>query len=188
MPEYIGILTIFFLMIMLMIRIISLKQQGIDAVEFGKKDPKDFFFPPFALFYLYLILANAFKLPTIKTGRLFHNEIISWAGAIFCLLALGIFLWTMISFKKSFRVGLAENSSQGLVTTGAFAVSRNPIYVSFGIMLVGQFLIYPSLVFFIYIFAGAFAFHRQVLKEEKFLKTQYGEDFEKYCRKVNRYL
>ncbi len=187
MPKYIGAVTILLFIAMVIIRIFSLKQQGINAIEFGKKDRKDFLLLPFAFFYFYLIAAHVFDLSTFGIGMLFQNEILSWAGVIFCLLALGFFIWTMISFKKSFRVGLAENSSQGLITDGAFAISRNPIYVSFGLMLVGQFLIFPNWVFIIYVFAGVFTFHNQVLKEEKLLKTQYGEEFEKYCREVNRY-
>ena len=188
MQAYIGIITIVLLICMVIFRVVSLKQQSIDAIEFGKKDPKDFFIPPLALIYLYLILANAFDLPTIIHQKLFESETVSWIGVVFCLLSLILFIWALISFKKSFRVGLVENSSQGLITQGAFAISRNPIYVSFAAMLIGQFLIFPSWILFIYIFAGILTFHRQVLKEENFLSIQYGNEFEQYCRKVNRYL
>ncbi|MDR0305399.1 MAG: hypothetical protein LBI42_01030 [Chitinispirillales bacterium] len=30
--------------------------------------------------------------------------------------------------------------------------------------------------------------HRQVLREEKFLRKHYGEEYENYCRRVRRYL
>lgn len=188
MQAYIGIITIVLLICMVIFRVLSLKQQGIEAIEFGKKDPKDYFIPPFAVFYLYLILANAFDLPTIIHQNLFENQTMAWIGVLFCLMSLSLFLWALISFKKSFRVGLAENSSHGLITQGAFAVSRNPIYVSFAAMLIGQFLIFPSWILLIYIFAGILTFHRQILKEENFLAIQYGDEFEQYCGKVNRYL
>jgi len=188
MQAYIGVITIVLFIILVLYRVNSLKKQGIEAMEFGKKDKKDFLIPPFALFYFYLITANAFHLPTIPGQELFHRKAISWIGVLTCLLALLLFVWTLISFRKSFRVGLVENTAQGLITTGAFAISRNPIYVSFAIMLIGQFLIYPSWILLIYIFAGMLTFHRQVLKEEKFLKGQYGDEFASYCRKVRRYL
>ena len=94
----------------------------------------------------------------------------------------------MISFKKSFRVGLVENTEQGLITNEAFAISRNPIYVSFALMLIGQFLIFSSWIFLIYIILGIVTFHKQVLKEEEFLKIQYGKEFSTYCKKTRRYL
>ncbi len=156
-------------------------------MEFGRKDKKDFFIIPFALFYFYIIVANAFNLPAIKGQALFQSDTIAWIGALTCMIALAFFLWTMISFSKSFRVGLVENTEQGLITTGAFAVSRNPIYVSFAVMLTGQFLIFSSWILLLYILIGISTFHRQVLKEEKFLTKQYGEEFSAYCKKVRRY-
>ncbi len=165
-----------------------LKKDGIDAIEFGTKDKKDFIIPPFALFYLYLITANALSLPTIPRQKLFTSELMAWIGVIVCLVSIILFVWTLISFKKSFRVGLVDNTGQGLITTGAFAISRNPLYVCFAMMLVGQFLIFPSWILLIYIFLGMLTFHRQVLKEERFLKEQYGQQFADYCKKVPRYL
>jgi len=187
MQQYFGVITFVLLILLVIVRTLSLRRQGIEAMEFGKKDKRDLFIPPFALFYLYLITANAFHLPTIPRQNLFHLRIVSWIGVVTCLFALILFLWTLISFKKSFRVGLVENTSQGLITTGAFAISRNPIYVSFAIMLIGQFLIFPSWILLIYIFVGIITFHRQVLKEEKFLNEQYGKEFDAYFKKVRRY-
>lgn len=188
MQEYFGVITIVLFIVLVLIRTYRLKKQGIEAMEFGKKDKKDFLILPFALFYFYLLIANAFNLPTIPQQDLFQLEMLSWIGVLTCLLALLFFLWTLISFRKSFRVGLVENTAEGIITTGSFAISRNPIYVSFAIMLLGQFLIYPSWILLIYIFVGMHTFHRQVLKEEKFLKEQYGKEFNAYCRKVRRYL
>jgi protein-S-isoprenylcysteine O-methyltransferase Ste14 len=169
-------------------RVISLRRQDITAVEFGEKDKKDLIIPPFALLYMYLIITNAVHPTPISGKRLFNSSIVSWAGVLTCIMALVLFIWTLLSFKKSFRVGLVENRSEGLVTTGSFAISRNPTYVSFAIMLIGQFMIYPSPLLLLYIFAGVLIFHRQVIKEEKFLREQYGKEFIEYCSRVRRYL
>ena len=184
---YFGVTAFVSIILLVVLRARSLKKQGMEAIEFGKTHKRDLFLPPFALFYLYLITANAFKLPTIQGQKLFYSELVAWIGVLTCAFALFIFLWALISFKQSFRVGLVENRSQGLITTGAFAISRNPIYLSFGIMLVGQFMIYPSWILLMYIFAGMISFHTQVLKEESFLKEQYGKDFDAYSEKVSRY-
>lgn len=188
MQGYFGVITIVLFIVLVLFRTYSLRRQGIEAMEFGKKDKKDFLILPFALLYFYLLIANTFNLPTIPRQELFQSEMVSWIGVLTCLFALLFFLWTLISFRKSFRVGLVENTAEGLITTGAFAISRNPIYVSFAIMLIGQFLIYPSWILLIYIFAGMLRFHTQVLKEERFLKEQYGKEFNAYCKQVRRYL
>ena len=55
-----------------------------------------------------------------------------------------------------------------LVTTGIFAFSRNPIYIAFGLILLGQFLVFPNWILLVYLGAGTWLFHRQVLREEAF--------------------
>ncbi len=188
MQRYIAVLSIILLITMVMTRVLLLKKQGIEAFKFGKIDKKDFLIPPFALFYFYLIFANAFDLHTIRGQEMFHSEILSWIGAGLCLQGLIFFFGSLVSFKKSFRVGIDVDHTNGLITTGVFAYSRNPIYVSFGLVLVGQFFIFSSWILLIYIFAGIWLFHRQVLREEEFLKKHYGEEYMEYCKRVRRYL
>jgi protein-S-isoprenylcysteine O-methyltransferase Ste14 len=68
----------------------------------------------------------------------------------------------------------------------AFAFSRNPIYVAFALILIGQFLIFPDWIRLAYIAAGLWLFHRQVLREEEFLKARYGREYADYCKRVRR--
>jgi protein-S-isoprenylcysteine O-methyltransferase Ste14 len=74
-----------------------------------------------------------------------------------------------------------------LITDGVFAFSRNPIYVAFAIILVGEFLIFPNWVSLIFLGAGACLLHRQVLREEEYLGTHYGQAYAEYRRRVRRY-
>jgi protein-S-isoprenylcysteine O-methyltransferase Ste14 len=69
-----------------------------------------------------------------------------------------------------------------------FAFSRNPIYVAFASILLGQFLIFPNWILLVYIGAATWLFHRQVLREEEFLKQHYGQEYAEYCQRVRRYL
>jgi protein-S-isoprenylcysteine O-methyltransferase Ste14 len=74
------------------------------------------------------------------------------------------------------------------MTAGAFAFSRNPIYVAFAFNLIGQFLIFPNWMLLVYLGAGTWLFHRQILREEGFMKQHYGQQYAEYCRRVRRYL
>ena len=107
---------------------------------------------------------------------------------LFCLVGLLALLWSIISFGKSFRIGIDEEQPHELITTGIFALSRNPIYVAFAIILLGQFLIFPNWLLLIYLGAALWLFHRQVLREEGFLKVHYGEAYANYCKSVRRYI
>lgn len=188
MKDYFGMAFLLLFIAIIIVKLFSLKKLGIEAFEFGRKDKKDFFILPFVVFYFYLIVANAFKLPTIPFQQLFQLESAYWLGIVLCILAIIFFIWTIISFKNSFRVGLIENGAQGLITNGAFSISRNPIYVSLALMLIGEFLIFPSWILLLYLFLGPITFHRQILKEEKFLSLQFGEQYENYKLKVRPYL
>jgi protein-S-isoprenylcysteine O-methyltransferase Ste14 len=191
MQRYFAALSIVLLIGMVITRVLLLNKQGIKAMKFGRIDKKDFLMPPFALFYFYLVFANAFNWPTIHQQEIFRDasaDVISWIGVILCLAGLIVLLWSLISFQKSFRVGIDVDHGDKLITTGVFAFSRNPIYVSFGLVLIGQFLVFSGWILFVYIIGGILLFHRQVLREEEFLKKHYGKEYLEYCKRVRRYL
>lgn len=75
------------------------------------------FASPFALLYFYLVFASAFNWPKVGT-ELFSNEIIQWVGVVLCILALIFIFLSLISFGKSFRIGIDLDHPGTLVTTG----------------------------------------------------------------------
>lgn len=188
MTNYLAVLTIVFMMGAVIIRVLMMKKDGIAAMKFGQLDKTDFLIPPFALFYFYTVFAAAFHLPIVSTQEFFQSEGMAWLGVFCCLSGLALLIWAICSFGKSFRVGIDEDCPDPLVTTGAFAFSRNPIYIAFAIILIGQFLIFSNWILLIYLGAGMWLFHRQVLREEGFLKKYYGKEYSDYCTRVKRYL
>src|SRR5262249_3849118 len=142
----------------------------------------------FALFYCYLVFAAAFHLPTISTQEFFASSTISGVGVLLCLMALLLMLWSLVSFERSFRIGIDVDHPDELITTGVFGLIRTRIYVAFASMLLGQFLIFSNWIVLVYMGAGVWLFHRQVLREEQFLKQHYGTEYEEYCNRVRRYL
>jgi protein-S-isoprenylcysteine O-methyltransferase Ste14 len=188
MPRYIAALTIVLFMGMVLTRAMLMRRKGINAIYFGNLDKTDFLIPPFVLFYFYLVFANAFNLPTVSKQEFFHSEIIAWIGVLFCFAGLLLLLGSLVSFGQSFRVGIDTEHPDKLITTGVFAFSRNPIYVAFAMILIGQFLIFPNWILLVYVAAGIWLFHRQVLREEEYLKKHYGKEYLEYSHRVRRYL
>jgi protein-S-isoprenylcysteine O-methyltransferase Ste14 len=188
MQGYLAALTIVLLLGMVLIRVFWLRRTGTRAMHFGRLDKTDFLIPPFALFYFYTVFAAAFNLPLVSTQTFFQSEVIAWVGVLLCFVGLVLLLLSLVSFGKSFRVGIDVDHADKLVTTGIFAFSRNPIYVAFGFVLLGQFLVFPNWILLVYLVAGIWLFHRQVLREEAFLRNHYGQDYAEYCQRVRRYL
>jgi protein-S-isoprenylcysteine O-methyltransferase Ste14 len=187
-PKYLAALTIVLLLGMVLTRLILMRRTGTRAVHFGNLDKTDFFIPPFALFYFYTIFAAALNLPLVSTQEFFQSEVLAWVGVALCFGGLILLLRSLVSFGQSFRVGIDVDHPDKLVTAGIFAFSRNPIYAGFAFVLLGQFLVFPNWILLIYLVAGILLFHRQVLREEEFLRKHYGQEYVEYSKRVRRYL
>jgi len=188
MARDVGALTLVLLIAMVLIRTQMLRGRGVTAVYFGNIDKSDFLIPPFALLYFYVVFAGAFGWPFFDQAELFASRASHWAGGAACCAGLLLMASSLVSFGSSFRVGIDNERPGTLVTSGIFAFSRNPIYVAFGCVLLGEFLIQPHWLLLIYLVAGISLFHRQVLREEAFLVQRYGAEYDAYRHRVRRYL
>jgi protein-S-isoprenylcysteine O-methyltransferase Ste14 len=188
MQAYFAVATIVLLIIIVISRVWMMQHQGIKTMKFGEIDKRDFLIPPFALFYFYLIFSNAFHWPQINEQAFFRSELIGWIGILCCAAGLILSFFSLLSFGKSFRVGIDKEQPEKLVTSGVFAASRNPVYTAFGLVLLGQFLILPNWILVVYLALGIWLFHRQILREEAFLKKHYGKEYSDYCSRVRRYI
>jgi len=187
MQGFLAVITIVLLVATVLTRSLLLKRKKIQAFNFGKIDKKDFLIPPFALFYFYLVFAACFDEPWVNRQKLFYSDMFAWVGVVFCGLGLTLMLISLISFGRSFRVGIDTEHPDKLITTGIFSMSRNPIYVAFFLVLLGQFLVFTNWILLVYLVAGTWLFNRQVLREEEYLRGHYGQEYQEYCAKVRRY-
>lgn len=187
MQGYCALAAFGLLVALVISRVLLLRRLGIHAFKFGKMDKRDYLITPFVLFFLYVSFAGTVGLPQLGV-KLFENGTLAWAGVALCAMALALFLWSLVSFGRSFRVGIDEEHPGKLVTTGAFAVSRNPIYAAFLLMLAGLFLVNPNWIIALYLVAGFLLINRQVALEEKSLLKIYGEEYTQYRSRVRRYL
>jgi protein-S-isoprenylcysteine O-methyltransferase Ste14 len=187
MPEYLGAAAIVVLLGMVLSRVFLLRRDGIAAVKFGAIDKTDFLIPPVMLFYFYLVFAHAFGWPSVATRPLFISGPLAWAGVLFCAAGLLLLSWSLVSFRQSFRIGIDTDKPDALITSGIFAFSRNPIYVAFALVFLGEFLIFPHWILLIYLVGFAVLVHRQTLREEVYLQGHYGSEYLDYCRRVRRY-
>lgn len=187
MQKYMIFALFLLLIILVLMRVQILRRAGIQAFRFGEMDKRDFFIPPFVLLFIYLLVANIWNLPGAG-GYLFASDIVAWLGVGVGAVGVALFAWALVSFGKSFRVGIDEDAPGSLITTGAFAVSRNPIYVAFFCVLLGIFLVLPSWVFLVVLLGACALFTRQILLEEASLKKLYGDEYLAYCKRVRRFL
>ena len=103
-------------------------------------------------------------------------------GIVF--IAAGIALWVYAVPISKIDDGIKENR---LVTTGAYALVRNPIYSAAMVACTGVVIIVGNAWFFILPLVY-WLFMTLLMKatEEKWLRNLYGKEYEDYCRRVNR--
>lgn len=110
------------------------------------------------------------------------------AGAILVTSGFIVFVLAFFNFGDSWRMGIDRKTPGSLVTTGIFAISRNPIYVFFGLWFIATFLINGTAVFLAFAFLAIAVLHWQILREEKFLTKRHGEAYQRYLERTPRYL
>lgn len=99
------------------------------------------------------------------------------------LIALGVILWIQAVLISKIDKNIAENK---LVTTGAYAWVRNPIYSAFAIIFTGVLCLQNNLFLLIFPFIYWVFMSILVKKEEVVLEKTFGEEYLLYKSKVNR--
>lgn len=118
MPRYLAALMVILLIGTVLGRVLLLKRTGTRAMHFGKLDNTDFAIPPVALFYFYTVFAVAFGWPVISTQRFFRSTVVAWIGVGLCAAGVVVLLLSLVSFGKSFRVGIDVEKPGRLITNG----------------------------------------------------------------------
>jgi len=126
--------------------------------------------------------------PAVIANPIIDNIIMHFLGIGLMLIGIVIFLLSLISFGKSWRIGVDKKSPGELITTGIFKYSRNPIFVFMDIYFIGFTLVYTNIFFIIFSIITVLSIHYQILQEEQFLQEQYGEKYKEYKKQVRRYI
>jgi protein-S-isoprenylcysteine O-methyltransferase Ste14 len=137
---------------------------------------------------LYTLPLEPRPLPWLFACELIQSPVAQVAGVMLIALAFCIRVQAMIALGDSWRLGLDDRVPGRLVSTGIYALSRNPIYIFFDMWFVGTFLINGSLVFLIFALFTIANLHYQIVQEEKFLAEVHGQAYEAYCARTARYL
>ena len=103
------------------------------------------------------------------------------------LTAVGLLATLAIMAQLGYRTTLGRQPDQ-LQQSGSYRFSRNPQLLSYGLMLVGCVVLYPSCQSITWLLLyGAIAL-LMVQTEEEHLRNLFGEEFKEYCRQTPRFL
>ena len=135
----------------------------------------------FPLFYLMLFVPSPEVFPNPVTAMIIGFSV-TIIGQLIRIITIGLVY--IIRGGKDRRV-----YAEDLVTTGIFNHCRNPLYVGNILILVGLGIASNSLLFMA-VFTPLFLFFWQaiVLAEENYLRDKFGDQYDQYCKRVDRWL
>ncbi len=110
-------------------------------------------------------------------------------GALIAFGALGYF-WCAWNFAWTGRGTPAPiDPPKVLVARGLYRHVRNPMYISVGLVVIGESLLFKSTVLLRYVLLfWALAHLFVILYEEPTLRSKFGESYEEYCKNVPRWI
>ena len=152
-------------------------------------------YPIFILFLLLFVMElcrpffpNSFYiLPSLITTPVTDQLVLKIIGSGLIVISIISLLLTLIHFRKSLRFGMNSNNLGQLITSGVFLISRNPFFVSLELYFWGIAVQIPSPFFIGFALLATVSIHFFILKEEKFMRENYGEEYKKYANRVRRY-
>jgi len=195
MINILVLISLFLFYLLFIGRTVILYKRGIKVWVIGTSSKKIFeiileniLMPVLLLWSIFVVLtALNVSMPNIILKLLINIFLLKYVGITFCYIGLFIFLMALISFGKSWRIGIDENDSNELITSGMFRYSRNPIFLFMDLYFMGIMLIYPNIVFIVVTVCMIIGIHLQIIREEKFLLNKFGEKYAKYKKQTRRY-
>lgn len=123
-----------------------------------------------------------------------HCTTAAWpviAGIIIAAAGLLLELLAVMSFRRRRTTinPLRPDNTTTLVTNGIYAFSRNPMYLGMAIILTGAALMMRCLTPIVMpvVFCMIVTL-MQILPEEKILRKNFGDEFERYTETVGRWI
>ena len=110
-------------------------------------------------------------------------------GTVLAIAGIGATLYAQIAMGTSWRIGVDPEERTSLVTSGPFALVRNPIFSAMLPTALGLLLIVPSWVAIVGFAGLVVALEVQVrVVEEPYLRRAHGDTYESYARRTGRFV
>ena len=122
--------------------------------------------------------------PTGRVAALAFGSLLFFPG-------MGLVLWGRLALGRMYFVstgmGAQLFADHRLVTRGPFAIVRHPMYAGIGVAAVGGLFLYQTWTLFVFLVLP-FGLMRRARREEQALATEFGEQWQDYCRRVPAFI
>lgn len=170
------------------IKLFHQRKQGIQTNLLGKGKTGFVKFIEITLkIVTYLVLA-------VEVISIFFNSYLDFmwmrvAGIVLGVLGVGVFIVSVITMRDSWRAGVPKDEKTELVTSGIYAYSRNPAFLGFDLIYIGELLLFFNRYLLVITLLAVIMLHLQIVNvEEDFLIATFGDAYLAYKNKVCRYI
>jgi protein-S-isoprenylcysteine O-methyltransferase Ste14 len=115
-------------------------------------------------------------------------DILGPIGAVLLVAGLVLMVTAQLELGASWRIGIDPAARPGLVTSGLYRYSRNPIFLAFLVILVGYALLIPTALSLALLIGTYVGVRGQIAAEEAYLEHAYGEAYRDYAGRVGRFV
>ncbi len=145
--------------------------------------------PLIALGALVVGVALQFVWP-LPNGFMIQPPLSYWIGGIFTLAVfIGLGRWAMTVFRDKGEDPKPWTTVHGIVETGPYRFSRNPMYVALILMVLGFAVLLSNVWILVFTPVVAIILRYGAIKpEEAYLEAKFGDAYRAYKQRVRRWL
>jgi protein-S-isoprenylcysteine O-methyltransferase Ste14 len=110
-----------------------------------------------------------------------------YTGIGIALLGVIIFVMAMSTMRNSWRAGVDSSQKTKLIKHGIYRFSRNPAFLGFDLFYIGITMAFFNPLQLIFLCFSICILHLQIMEEEKFLPTIFGDEYTNYRQSTGRY-
>ena len=181
-----GLMAVFY--ICYFAKMMGQKKQGIQTDQLGKGKEG------FLKWIEITLKITTYLLPVLQIVSILcwggnSGGVLQKVGIGIELLGVAAFILSVAEMKDNWRAGVQREDKTDLVTTGIYAISRNPAFLGFDCMYIGILLAFFNWYLLVATVFAVALFHLQIVNvEEDFLLEAFGSEYLRYKKKVCRYL
>ena len=154
---------------------IAQKRKGIQTTQLGRGKEKSVRTIEIIMSAATLLIVPV-ELASIAFGWNIMPLSVRIAGIVLGLAGDLVFLVAVLTMKDSWRAGIPETDKTEFVSQGIYQYSRNPAFLGFDLMYIGILLMYFNWLLLLFTIWVIVMLHLQILQEEKYLGTAFGEE------------
>lgn len=170
---------------------LALKQKGVSTNRLGRGDKPQrtrMIETLLKIATFSMAAVQAFSLISAQRWLLVRSPMLRFIGMGIALIGTAVFILAMITMKSSWRAGVDATQRTGLIQSGVYSISRNPAFLGFDLFYLGFTLAFSNPLQIVMTAACMTLLHQQILEEERFLPTVFGQEYLLYQQATHRYL